>query len=457
MSDTEALMWTVEHDPALRSDFCNLTVVDAPIDFERLQDKLLNIIQAIPRLGQRVVPAPLGVATPEWVDVDIDVSYHLRRVTLARPGTERQLLDACALLADAPFDRDRPLWQFTVFDGLADGGGALLQKMHHTITDGVGGMKLSLQIVDFEAHPLPNTPNQRPEPRAATATHNPSLLNSARHALSDATKNTVTRTASALANTGRVITDPRGAPARIGDLFAMASSLRRQVLITERSHSDLIDDRSLQRHFELVRFPLPAAKAAARELGGSLNDLFVTFVADALGRYHRELGSAVTELRMAMPVNKRDVSRSAANEFAPSRVVVPISPGPLRARFDDVRQRLDVTKRERSLGATRGLAAFVTALPNAAIIAAARNQTRTIDFATSNLRGSPVPLFLVGSRIVANYPLGPRTGCALNISLLSYCDELHLGLNLDPAAISDIPMFLRELRAAFDEVCAQAV
>jgi hypothetical protein len=85
------------------------------------------------------------------------------------------------------------------------------------------------------------------------------------------------------------------------------------------------------------------------------------------------------------------------------------------------------------------------------LVAATHSQTRTIDFATSNLRGSPVPLYLAGARIAANYPVGPRTGCALNVTLLSYCDELHMGLNIDPAAVTDVPL----LMDCFDESFAE--
>ena len=136
MSDVEALMWAVEQDPTLRSDFCNLTIVDAPIDFERMQQRIPSIVRALPKLGQRVVDAPFRLTSPEWITSEVDVAYHLQRVTLPAPGTERDLLNACAAIADLPFDRSRPLWQFFIFDGLADGGGAMLQKVHHTITDG---------------------------------------------------------------------------------------------------------------------------------------------------------------------------------------------------------------------------------------------------------------------------------------------------------------------------------
>ena len=91
------------------------------------------------------------------------------------------------------------------------------------------------------------------------------------------------------------------------------------------------------------------------------------------------------------------------------------------------------------------------------LVAATHSQTRTIDFATSNLRGSPVPLYLAGARIVANYPVGPRTGCALNVTVLSYCDELHMGLNIDPAAVTDIPLLMSVPRRVVRGAARRAV
>src|SRR3954462_3339177 len=154
MSDPEAIMWAVEKDPALRSDFCNLTILERAPDEHRLGPTLERALAAIPRLGQRVVGAPLRIATPAFADDPmLDLNAHIRRVGVPGKGTDRDLLDLCGALAEQPLDRARPLWEFTLIEGMADGRTALLQKVHHTITDGVGGLKLSLAFVDFEPDP----------------------------------------------------------------------------------------------------------------------------------------------------------------------------------------------------------------------------------------------------------------------------------------------------------------
>ena len=90
------------------------------------------------------------------------------------------------------------------------------------------------------------------------------------------------------------------------------------------------------------------------------------------------------------------------------------------------------------------------------LVAFTRNQARTIDFAASNLRGSPVPLYLAGSQIVANYPFGPRAGAALNVTTLGYSDALDIGINLDPAALPDTDGLMLDLRSAFAAIEALA-
>ena len=151
MSDAEGLMWRLEKDPYLSSSFGNVTVLDGRIKFDHLRRRMGRAVEAIPRLHQRVQPAPANLSAPQWVDdPHFDLDFHVRHVALPKPGSMRQLLDLATLIVADPFDRTRPLWQFTLVDGLSKGRSALVQKMHHTITDGEGGVKLSLQFLDFE-------------------------------------------------------------------------------------------------------------------------------------------------------------------------------------------------------------------------------------------------------------------------------------------------------------------
>jgi diacylglycerol O-acyltransferase len=223
------------------------------------------------------------------------------------------------------------------------------------------------------------------------------------------------------------------------------------VLNTEPARSDVMAERSLARRFEVHTISLPTLLAAAHKLGGSLNDAYVTGIAGALGRYHERYESDVDELRLAMPISTRNRGDDAANRFVPARVVVPIQPSADAPKlFELVRERLTAARGETAIGAAEGLAVFLTGLPTAFLVAMTRAQTRTTDFAATNLRGSPVPLFIAGERMLANYPFGPRAGTALNATVLSYCEDLNIGLNIDPSAIADVDAFMADVAESFD-------
>ena len=124
MSDAEGLLWRLEKDPFLSSNVANITIVDRPVDVARLIRRLERATQLVPRLRQRVQPAPVNVTPPSWVDdPGFDIGFHIRHIALPPPGDMRQLLDLAVLFAADPFERSRPLWEFLVVDGL-DGGRA---------------------------------------------------------------------------------------------------------------------------------------------------------------------------------------------------------------------------------------------------------------------------------------------------------------------------------------------
>ncbi len=454
MSDTEAIMWAVEKDPALRSDFCNLTLLDERPTDERLRATLARALDAIPRLRQRVVGAPLRLVPPAFEDdPSLDAESHVRVVAAPPPGDLRAVLDLCGTIAEQPLDRARPLWEFTLIDGMTGGRAALLQKVHHTITDGVGALRLSLALVDFERDPEASDVDTAGAPLAPLVRSGAptTSFDVTRQAVEDATTRGIGAVRGAVGQAAHVMTHPTELPGRAHDTVELVESLHRLAFVNGAARSDVMSERSLRRHFEVFELPLDGLRAAASKLGGSLNDAFVTGLAGAFGRMHVRLGSEVEELRLAMPVNTRaQGDHMSTNAFAPARVLVPMQPWYDLARlFKAVHERLEPAKHESALGAVSSLAAFASMLPTSVLVAATRSQTRTIDFAASNLRGSAVPLYLAGAHIIANHPFGPRTGCAVNVTLLSYCDKVHLGLNIDPAAVTDPDAFMADLSAAY--------
>ena len=454
MSDVEALMWNLEKDPHLSAAFSNVTIFDQPPDYDRLRARLLQASRAVPRLRQKVVAALGRLAPPEWRDdPDFDIDFHLRRVVLPAPGTERELFALAAQLAARPFDRTRPLWEFTVVDGLADGRGAMVQKLHHTITDGEGGVRMSVQFIDLERDPdQPLAPAPDPDDvDTSVPEQRRSLLDTAADTLAHDLRRGAGVGLRSLQAAGSLLSHPDRILSLPTDAAAVAQSLTRQVVVSDHRHSPLWTERSLRRSFDVLRVPLDDARVAAKSLGGSVNDLFVTAAAGGAGAYHRAAGAPVDELRISMPVSTRTSGSKGGNSFVPTRVLVPVGADPAE-RFAEITRRLSSTKGERALGITHLMAGLVNVLPTSVLIRVARAQVDTVDFATSNVRGAPWDLYIAGARIEANYPLGPMGGTAFNLTTLSTSGSLDMGLHMDAAAITDPGLLLNCMQDAFGEL-----
>ena len=439
MSDTEALMWALEDDPVLRSTFANVTFLDRVPDLDRFRDRMRMAIGALPRLGQRVSDAP-GMANPEWVeDPFFDLDFHVRRVAVCQPASDRAVLDLAAQLALDPFDRARPLWQFTLVEGLPDGRAAMVQKLHHTITDGEGGIRLSAMFLDVErdaTQPLGGVP----EAAEVEDGNGQSAGDMVRTAM---------KIPIGLARGGYDTLSG-------GNPLEAVRSILRQVAVSEPAHSPLWTERSLRRHLEILSISLEEAKAAAKALGGSVNDLFVCGAAGAAGAYHRAKGTPVAELRMAMPISTRTDKGAGGNAFTPTRMLVPVGVENPEIRFAAIRDAINVTKGERAVGLASSVAGLLTPLPNQLLTRFARQQVGTVDFTTSNVRGAPFDLYIGGARIEGNYPIGPMAGTAFNLTTLSYAGKLDMGCMIDAAAVDDPELLLSCLQESYRELLAFA-
>ena len=450
MSDAEALMWNLEKDPSLRSTFLNVTFLDQAPDFAAFRRRIGRAVAEIPRLHQKVVPSPARMAPPEWIDDPaFDLDFHVRRLAVASPGTDRQLLDLAAVEFQDPFDRARPLWRYTIVEGLEGGRAALLAKMHHTITDGVGGIRLSAMFIDLERDAA-EPPEPEPTPFADTPA---GLFAEVSEALRHGLRRQLGMTQRAAANTADVLLHPQRIPGQAIGAAAIARSVLRQLVVTDGARSPLwAGRRSLSRRFEILSVDLDQLKVVANQLGGTVNDAFVCGVAGGAGAYHREKGVEVDELRVSMPVNTRTDKSAGGNAFTPTRALVPAGTKDPIERFEVIRQRMSATKSERGLNFTESFAGVLNALPTSVIVNFARQQVETVDFATSNLRGAPWDLFIAGAEVLGNHPMGPTGGTAFNATVLSYRGSLDMGINCDTAAIDD-PTLLRDCIAeSFDEL-----
>jgi WS/DGAT/MGAT family acyltransferase len=451
MSDVEALMWSLDADPVLSSTFANITFFDRAPERERLRNRMWRASRLVPRLRRRVVEG-FGPANPSWQeDPDFDLDHHLRWVELP-PGADDDAVRALAVdLAATPFDRSRPLWEFTVIEGLPDGRAAMVQKMHHTITDGKGGIRMSVEFIDVERHAVDPPPVDDGPP----APSNRWPWSGALDALGDLTRRNAESARRIMEGAADAARDPLHIASVLAALpaetAATTRSLVRQLGVVDSHRSPLWSGRSLDRQLETFDVPLEHARDRAHALGGSVNDLFVAAAAGGAGAYHRRRGVGVAELRMSMPVSTRTDRAPGGNAFTPTRVLVPTM-ADAQERFALVHERLAVTKTERAMNLTASLAGLVNLLPRPVVVRLARQQVLTVDFATSNVRAAPFDLYIAGAQITANYPLGPIAGTAWNLTTMSYRGVLNLGLHVDRAAVDDPALLRQDIEDAFAEL-----
>jgi WS/DGAT/MGAT family acyltransferase len=451
MSDAEGLMWRLEKDPYLSSTFANVTILDRPPDFERLVARMERATNAFERLRQRVQPVPANLSAPLWVDdSNFDIRYHVRHLALPKPGTVRQLLDLASLIACDPFDRTRPLWQFTVVDGLKGGKSALIEKLHHTIADGESSVMLSLQFLDF-ARDAPEPPPIDPATRERLGSD--ASTPPGGEVLRDLLAGSLKMPLGLIKQVRDLLADPTSIP---GAGNAAADTIRgvmSQLGDTEKAHSPLWTARSLQRRMEVLRAPFGPTRAAAKRLGGTLNTAFLTAATEAAARYHQQLGHPVEQLRASMAISTRTES-SGANAFSLARMMVPTGEMTIGERFREISEATSAARSSSPGQSLEALAAVAATLPTSLVTRLARQQSQTIDFATSNVKGSPVPMYVSGAMLLENYPVGPLGGVAFNLTLLSYNHSLDMGVNIDAAAVTDGDLLRRCLERAFADLVA---
>ena len=451
MSDFEALMWNLERDPRLSSNIANLSILDRAPDMNRLRATMERASIVFPRLRQRVAPVFGRLAPPKWeIDPAFDVDYHLRTVSLGGRGSLAEVHRQAAALFMAPFDRTRPLWEFVVIDGLRGGKAAMVQRMHHTITDGQGGLRLSLEFIDFDRD-APQRPPV-PEPEARFDAPPGSLIDSVTGTVVQVTRRQFDVARRTVGGAVAAVINPNTMVGTGSAAVEMARSTIRQAQMGDHPLSPLWTGRSLSRTFATLDVRLEDAIAAAKANGVTVNDVFVAGAGAASGEYHRHLGVEVDQLRMAMPISKRNDKAIGGNLFSPSQSVIPVGPMPADERLAAVHDILDRTKAEPAMGAANALAGFINLLPTSVVARTGYRLAGAIDFVTSNLRAAPMDMFIAGALMETNYPMGPVAGAAFNITTMSFRGSLNMGVVIDTAAVEDPALLVRCLKHAYRDV-----
>ena len=431
MSDSDALMWTIERDPLLRSTVTAVSILDRAPDFDAFVERVAAAGAVLPRLHQRVVEESLGLRLPRWVDCEYDPAYHLRRVAVPAAGGVDAALGIAAAAAMGGFDRTRPLWEFTIVEGLPGGQAAAILKIHHAMTDGIGLVRLALAILDLQRHPrrglrVAPEPSDEPPP--------------------DAFKRGARLAAGVLGAAIRPRQLIAGLPAQIRSAAKLLAPVPAPL-------SPLMIVRTTDWRFDAFDTDLDALRGSAAAVGGTVNDAFVASVAGGLRLYHARAGAPVEQLRMTLPISIRAPGDPpGGNRFVPVRFPVPVGIADPAERMRALGELIRAWREEPSLRFSDTLAAGLNRLPPAAVTSVFGSMLKHVDFVATNVPGPPSPVYMAGAKLLRQYAFAPLTGAPINVALVSYGTLGCVGINADAGAIGDMAALGTAMRDGFAEV-----
>ena len=432
-----------------------MTFEGPPPPYDELLETFERRLSLVPRYRQRLAFVPLGQGRPAWVDdPHLNLRYHVRNTALPSPGTERQLKDLAGRVFSQQLDRDKPLWEVWLVDGLEDDRFAVLSKTHHALVDGVSGADLMSVLFDTAPEPAaPPDPGERWLPRP---------LPSSAQLLAEALLERATIPAEIGRSVRAAFRGPRRIAAGLRDAAVGVGAMAWAGLNPAPSSPY---NRSIgpHRRFTWVRADLGDLKAIKDELGGTVNDVVLATVAGALGRHLRRRGQNTNglELKAMVPVSVRtDVQRGAlGNRVAAMMAPLPVWCQEPVARLDIVREQLKGLKSGgQAVGAQvlTDLSGFAppTIMDQASRVIA---RQRFFNLVVTNVPGPQFPLYLMGRRMIDPFPMVPLAkNQALGIALLSYDGRINFGLVGDYDLLWDIDDLAEDVEESLEELAAAA-
>lgn len=413
----ELLMLRGEASVKTRSAMLSIALLDEVPDFTELRATFDYASRQFIRLRQHIVAPALAITAPRWVvDPDFNLDYHLRRISAASPGKLRDVLDTANQILAAPMDIQRPLWEVFIVEGVKEQGAkaALVLKMHHAVSDGMGGlMLLKLLFNDRRATPA------RP-PLAAPIPEDIDSISLSRRGISQAIIRAIpslnTKIREGIRGGRGLLNHPSE---RLDELKQHWQSAKRILSNGDSQPSPLLMRRSLGRRLDVLEYPLADLKACAKTLDASINDIYIAAIAGGLHRYHSALGCKLAALPLAMPVNLRTANDSdGGNHFAAARISLPLSETDPKRRINLIQVQVQQA---------------------------------------SNVPGLRDPAYIAGSKIVKMYPFGPLPGIPLMLVMMSHEGVCYIGSHCDTAAFSQPDLLIQCLSDEFNALLKPAV
>lgn len=416
-----------------------------------------RVLPSLPRYRQKVVPVPGHLARPVWADdPDFDLTYHVRRSALPRPGNQEQLLDLVARLMSRPLDHSRPLWEAYLVEGLARGHFALVAKTHQALVDGVRTIDIGQVILD--ANPQLRE-HDEDEPWL------PSRLPGRTRLMLDAVSETVQRPRELIENVRSMATDAlaiaQKAAGAVGGLVAVIGAAARP-----SAGGPLNVPVSTQRRFAVARARLGDLRGVRVTHGGTVNDAVLAVVAGALRAWLLSRGEPVTSsttIRALVPLAVRDDEADGmqpgmlGNTVTAHLVDLPVGePSPF-VRLQHVSHAMRAhTDAERAVaaGALRRVGGFAPpTLHSLGARAAGSLSKRIFNVLVTNVPGPQVPLYAGTALMTEMFAVMPLVrNQALAIGVTSYDGGVYFGLTGDRDAMSDVDVLATMVEESVTEL-----
>jgi diacylglycerol O-acyltransferase len=427
----------------------------SPPPYDELLDAIERRLHLVPRYRQRLAFVPLAQGRPKWVDdPHLNLRYHVRATALPAPGDEDQLKELAGRVFAQQLDRDKPLWEVWLVDGLEGDRFALLSKTHHALVDGISGVDIISVLFDTSPEPAaPADPGDRWLPRPLPT--QVQLLGEALVERTTIPAEVVRSVRAVFRGPRRILSGARDAAVGVG---AMAWAGLNPAPTSPYNQSI-----GPHRRFTWVRADLGEIKAIKNELGGTVNDVVLATVAGGLGKHLRRRGQNTDglELKAMIPVSVRaDVERGAlGNRVAAMMAPLPVWCQDPVARLDIVREELKGLKSSGQAVGAQVLTELTGFAPPTVMGQAARlvSRQRMFNLVVTNVPGPQFPLYLAGRKMLDPFPMVPLAkNQALGIALLSYAGKINFGLVGDWDLMWDLDEFADDLRESLEELADAA-
>lgn len=444
MTELESTMWRANRHPENSTQGGVLEILGGVPDFEKLRRFHEYGLAEYPRFMQKVVEPVVPVGTPVWVDdPDFDLDHHLRRVQLPSPGTHDQLLEEATRWALKPLDPHRPPWLGVFIEGLEDGRSAYFLVAHHCLMDGHGSVQL---LSDLHARPAAAARTFAVQKADRKSTPGPWGV-AAGH-VADRVRKAPSLAARTLSTAGRALKAPDHAA-------QFAASAARVLAPPPTGTSELMRMGSRTRWaYGTLSCDLLELRAAAKAVGGTINDAYVCSILGGLRIYHEKSGLEVGDLVLNMPVSmRRGDDLRGGNRFAAAFLTAPASIVDPVERMKALREVVEQVSGEPALDFFSLVLPVLNRAPAAVLTPMFTTMQNRTDVTISNVPGTPEQASLLGAPVDGIYYFGPLPGSPVMVVLHSHGGKAFIGVNCD-AEVFDRKALMVCLQQGLEEILA---